>query len=159
MGTAYFYHLTDRRLEEVLPPLLERALAQDWRVAVRGGDADRLAALDEALWTRPADGFLPHGIEGSGREAEQPILLTTSPGAAANAPDCTFAVHGAGVHADEVAASARCGVVFDGADPGELAAARALWKSLAAAGAAAQYWAEADGRWEKRAETAPPGGA
>ena len=157
MGAAYFYHLTGRRLEDVLPTLLERALAQGWRVAVRGGDAERLAALDEALWVRPADGFLPHGIEGGGREAEQPVLLTTAPGAAANAPDCTFAVHGAGVDAREVAASARCGVVFDGTDDGELAAARALWKALAASGASAQYWAEADGRWEKRAESGPPG--
>ena len=159
MGAAYFYHLTDRRLEDVLPPLLERALGQGWRVAVRGGDAGRLAALDAALWARPADGFLPHGIEGAGREAEQPILLTTASGAAANAPDCTFAVHGAGVAAVEVASSARCAVVFDGTDPDELAAARALWKSLAASGASAQYWAEADGRWEKRAESPPAGAA
>lgn len=159
MGAAYFYHLTDRRLEDVLPTLLERATAQGWRVAVRGGDADRLAALDEALWTRPPDGFLPHGIEGGGREAEQPVLLTTAPGAPANGPDCTFAVYGAAVDAQEVATSARCAVVFDGRDPDELAVARALWKSLAASGAVAQYWAESGGRWEKRAESPPPGRA
>ena len=158
MGAAYFYHLTDRRLEEVLPALLERALAQGWRVAVRGVDAGRLLALDEALWTHPPDGFLPHGVEGGGRAAEQPVLLTTAAGGAANAPDCVFAVHGAEVAAEEVAARARCAVVFDGGDPGELAAARALWKRLTGAGAAAQYWAERGGRWEKRAES-PGGGA
>lgn len=158
MGAAFFYHLTDRRLEEVLPTLLERALAQGWRVAVRGTDGSRLAALDEALWTHPADGFLPHGIDGGDREAEQPVLLTAAAGRATNAPDCTFAVHGAGVTAEEVAASARCAVVFDGTDADELAAARSLWKSLAAAGAAAQYWAGEGGRWEKRAESLPAAG-
>ena len=158
MGAAYFYHLTDRRLEEVLPPLLERALAQGWRVAIRSPDAARLAALDEALWCVPEDGFLPHGMEGGGRDAEQPVLLTTAPGPAANAPDCTFAVHGAGLGAAEVAAASRCAVVFDGGDAEELSAARALWKSLAASGAPAQYWAQSGGRWEKRAESAGPGG-
>lgn len=156
MGAAYFYQLTDRRLEDVLPALLERSLAQGWRVAVRGTDPARLAGLDEALWTRPADGFLPHGIEGGGREAGQPVLLTVLAGRAANASDCTFAVHGAALEPGEVAASARCGVIFDGSDADELAAARGLWTALVGAGAAAQYWAEAGGRWEKRAESAAP---
>ena len=40
MGAAYFYHLTRRPLEAALPQLLERALAQGWRVAVRGTDPE-----------------------------------------------------------------------------------------------------------------------
>jgi len=32
LGAAYFYHLTHRRLEDALPMLVERSLAQGWRV-------------------------------------------------------------------------------------------------------------------------------
>ncbi len=66
MGAAYFYHLTQRPLELVLPQLLERALQQEWRIAVRGRDPAQMAWLDEALWLKPEDGFLPHGLVGGG---------------------------------------------------------------------------------------------
>jgi DNA polymerase-3 subunit chi len=46
-----FYHLTRRSLEEALPRLLEMSLARNWRVAVQTGDAARLKALDDHLWS------------------------------------------------------------------------------------------------------------
>ena len=150
MGEAYFYHLTRRRAEDVLPPLLERCLAQGWRVAVRGTDAARLDALDEALWLGPKDGFLPHGRAGGGHDARQPVLLTTE-GAAPNDPACVMALDGAEVSADEVARFARVCILFDGLDGDALSRARAQWTALTEAGAGARYWSEESGRWEEKA--------
>ncbi|MEP1962936.1 DNA polymerase III subunit chi [Tateyamaria sp.] len=151
MGAAYFYHLTRRPLEETLTMLLGKSLQAGWRVAVRGVDEGRLAWLDERLWTGESDAFLPHGVAGGAHDADQPVLLTT--GAAGNGATCVMSIDGARVSAEEVAALDRVCVLFDGDDPEALDVARAQWKALKDAGAAAQYWSEESGKWEKKAET------
>jgi DNA polymerase-3 subunit chi len=151
VGAAYFYHLTQRPLEATLPVLLEKALAQGWRVAVRGTDAEALATLDAALWMEPEDGFLPHGLAGGPHDADQPVLLTAGP-EAPNDPACLMAVHGAAVDAAEVARLERVCILFDGHDPVAVDTARDQWRRLTGAGCAAQYWSEETGRWEKKAE-------
>ena len=50
MGTAVFYHLIRAGLEDTLRMILTRAVAQGWRVFLRGTDAAALARLDEKLW-------------------------------------------------------------------------------------------------------------
>ena len=151
MGAVYFYQLTDRPLDVTLPMLLRKALEAGWRVAVRGRDPTRLAWLDERLWLGPEDGFLPHGLAGGPHDARQPVLLTT--GAATNAATCVMSVDGAAVSAEEVTALERVCVLFDGTDAAALETARGQWRALTAAGCAAQYWSEASGRWQKKAET------
>ncbi|AVO39507.1 DNA polymerase III subunit chi [Pukyongiella litopenaei] len=150
MGAVYFYHLTRQPLERTLPMLLGKARTAGWRVAVRGVNADRLAWLDDQLWLGPEDQFPAHGLAGGPHDADQPVLLTT--GAAANGAQCVMCIDGAGIGADEVAALDRACVLFDGNDPAALDRARAQWSALTGAGAAAQYWSEASGRWEKKAE-------
>lgn len=149
MGEVYFYHLTQRPLEATLRQLLEKSLAQPWRVAVRGRTDAMLARLDEQLWL--GEGFLPHGRAGGPHDADQPVLLTTGP--AGNAPDCLVSVEGAGITAEEVAAHRRSMILFDGHDPGAVEAARAQWRTLTRAGAAAKYWSEESGSWQKKAES------
>ena len=149
MGAAYFYHLTERPLETTLPVLITKALSAGWRVAVRGRDAESLERLDKLLWQ--GDGFLPHGMAGGEHDAEQPVLLTT--GAAENRATCLMSVGGADVSAEEVAAGERVCILFDGADPAAVEHARNQWKTLTGAKIAAQYWAEDEGRWVKRAES------
>ena len=151
MGAAYFYHLTRHPLEHTLPVLLGKARQAGWRVAVRGTDSARMAQLDETLWLGAEDGFLPHGLAGGPHDADQPILLTTSP-EAANAPDCLMTVDGAEVSAQEVGALARICILFDGNDGMALDRARVQWKSLTDAGCAAQYWSEESGRWEMKSK-------
>ena len=75
MGSAYFYHLTRRPLQETLPVLLQKARGAGWRIAVRGQMADRMSWLDEVLWQGSADSFLAHGLAGGPHDALQPILL------------------------------------------------------------------------------------
>lgn len=150
MGAVLFYHLTRRPLEHTLRQLVERALASGLRVAVRGPDEARLREIDDALWAVPEDGFLPHAVAGSGRDARQPVLLTTS--WAGNGATCLMSVHGAEVSAEEAAAMTRACILFDGRDAAALAQARGQWKRLTGAGAAAQYWSEGGGAWEMKAE-------
>ena len=151
MGEAYFYHLTQAPVETTLTTLLGKSLQAGWRVAVRGRSDAMLMRLDEQLWLRPEDGFLPHGRAGGPDDAVQPVLLTT--GEAGNAPNCLVSVEGAGVTADDVAGMERVMVLFDGHDPAELQTAREQWKALTGAGAVAKYWSEESGRWEMKAES------
>lgn len=151
MGAVYFYHLRQQPLEATLPALLGKALQAGWRVAIRGRDTVRLAALDEHLWLGPEDGFLPHGLAGGPQDADQPVLLTTGT-ACPNGALCVMAVDGADVSAEEVQALERVCILFDGRDEAAVQAARGQWKALTAAGCAAQYWSEEAGRWQKKAE-------
>ena len=151
MGAAYFYHLAQRPLEATLPVLLDKALAAGWRVAVRGPDAARLDWLDARLWLGPEDGFLPHGRAGGPHDAMQPVLLTTGTGHP-NGAVCVMAVDGAEVMPEEVQALERVCILFDGNDEAAKEAARGQWRALTGAGCAAQYWSEASGKWEKKAE-------
>ncbi|UWR24152.1 DNA polymerase III subunit chi [Sulfitobacter sp. S190] len=152
MGAAMFYHLTQRPLVDTLRMLLEKSLANGWRVAVRGTDTAALEQLDEALWLRPEDGFLPHGMAGGPHDAQQPVLMGTGD-ISANGAQCLMVVHAADVSAPEVAAFERVCILFDGHDEAALGHARSQWKTLTGAGASAQYWSEESGRWEKKAQS------
>lgn len=151
MGAAYFYHLTQRPLEVTLPLLLGKALQAGWRVAVRGRDSARLDWLDQKLWLGREDGFLPHGLAGGPHDADQPVLLTTG-AENPNGAVCVMAVDGAEVDPDEVRTLERVCILFDGNDTDAVNMARGQWKALTAAGCSAQYWSEAAGKWEKKAE-------
>ena len=152
MGEVFFYHLTQSPLEATLRQLLEKSLAQGWRVAVRGQSAALLDRLDGALWLGPEDGFLPHGRAGGPHDAQQPVLLTTD-AAAPNRPDCVVSVEGAPITAEEMGALSRAMIMFDGHDGAALATARAQWKALTGAGIKAKYWSEESGRWAMKAES------
>ena len=152
MGRALFYHLTRTPMETTLARLLEKALERDWRVVVRGTDAERMGWLDRKLWLGPEEAFLPHGLAGGPFDARQPVLLTTG----ADLPDgaaCLMAVDGAPVAAAEVAAAERVCILFDGDDALAVQQARGQWKALTGAGAGAEYWSEESGRWEKKAQS------
>ena len=151
MGAVFFYHLTQGSLDQTLPVLLEKARGSGWTIAVRGCDDNRMGWLDDRLWQGNKDSFLPHGLQGGPHDALQPILLTTGLDMI-NDPDCVMSVDGADVTSAEVDAMQRVCVLFDGNDPEAVQRARGQWKSLTDAGCSAQYWSEASGRWEKKAE-------
>jgi len=150
MGEAFFYHLTASPVEDTLTMLLGKCLGAGWRVAVRGTRDETLERLDQRLWTHPPDGFLPHGLAGGPHDSDQPVLLTTQPDLP-NAAQCVISIDGAPVEPGEVSALARVCIVFDGHDNMALERARAQWKAITRAGCVAQYWAQEDGRWRKKA--------
>lgn len=152
MTDVWFYHLERQPLDHVLSILLQRTLDRGWRACVEASSAERVAALDEALWTYDDASFLPHGIAGEGNPAEQPILLTDRPHNP-NGATIRFLVDGA----DPLAALAeseyeRVLLLFDGLDDEAVADARRRWSALKAAGHSVTYWQQdIDGRWDKRA--------
>jgi DNA polymerase III subunit chi len=144
-----FYHLERRRLEDVLPSLLEQALAEDVRVVVEAPSDELIEALDERLWTYADDSFLPHGLAREGAGESQPIFLTTGP-ENPNGAAWRVLVGGARVARALSDPPARLILIFDGADPEARAAARTEWAELKAAGHALSYWREDDaGRWQQ----------
>lgn len=153
MGAALFYHLTRRPLEATLPMLLDKARGAGWRVVVRGTSDERMRWLDDKLWLGPEEQFLPHGLAGSGFDADQPVLLTTGDDDAPNGAACLMALDGAVVTPEEVRGMERVCILFDGNDEPAVQRARGQWKALTGAGVAAQYWSEESGRWEKKAES------
>lgn len=148
MSEVFFYHLTQNPLEVTLRVLLEKSRQAGWRVLVRGRSDEMLDQLDQQLWLRPDDGFLPHGIAGGPHDAMQPILLSKG---TETGREALISVEGAEIAADEIAQLTRAMVLFDGHDPGAVETARAQWRNLTGAGVKAQYWSEETGRWEKKA--------
>ncbi len=147
---ALFYHITQSATDEVVAQLLPRALQRGWKVELRGPSADRMDWYDQRLWLGPDADFLPHGLAGGPHDALQPVLLTSTPGAAPR--EALMTIDGAEVAAGEVAPRERVWILFDGRDPMAVERARDQWRTLAAAGTPAQYWSEETGKWEMKAE-------
>lgn len=134
-----FYHLTASPLERVLPSVAEKVVAGGERLLVVAGP-DRLARLDELLWSYARDSFLPHGRE---QAESQPILLSAEPEAANGASNIALAD---GRWRDEALAFARAFYFFD--DAGR-EAARDAWRALKdRTGVEARYWKQDErGKW------------
>jgi DNA polymerase-3 subunit chi len=148
-----FYHLERGTLEDVLPGLVERTLARNWRALIKCESADRAAALDTLLWTYDDQSFLPHAQAGDGDPARQQVLLTVEDDNANNA-NVLFLVGGARPpdwRGDLARSFSRIVVLFDGRDPEALAAARELWPAAKAAQHEITYWKQSPaGKWEKQ---------
>lgn len=150
MAEVLFYHLTTTPLEQTLPEMLERALARGWRVILRCGSDAGLAAIDSMLWSWRADAFLPHGSAAIGHAERQPVYLTRGD-ENPNQANVLMLVDGGRARPAEMADFDRSCVIFDGADPRALDAARADWRAVTAAGLPAKYWAQDGGRWVRQA--------
>ncbi|WP_099866293.1 DNA polymerase III subunit chi [Pararhizobium haloflavum] len=149
MTDILFYHLTESRLEDAIPPLLEKSLERGWTVVVQAGNAERRDALDNHLWTYREASFLPHGLDGEPHAHLQPVLLTTGEGAA-NGATVRFLVDG--VSPPPLEGYERVVFMFDGHDQQQLDEARAQWKALKASGHGLTYWQQSSGgRWERKA--------
>ncbi len=151
MGAVYFYHLTETPLDQTLPMLVGKARGAGWRVLVRGRGEALLKRLDETLWAGHPTSFLPHGMAGGPHDAAQPVLLGID--TPADGFDCLMSIDGAAITPAEVGLSQRSCILFDGYDDAALNHARGQWKMLSDAGCQAQYWAQVDGSWVKKAES------
>ena len=66
---------------------------------------------------------------------------------------CLMAVDGAEVGLEEARAFERVCLLFEGADPAAVEAARGQWRRLTEGGVPAVYWSEESGSWAKKAES------
>jgi DNA polymerase-3 subunit chi len=145
-----FYHLTRTALEPALGRLLERVLASGQRAVVVASSAERVEALNRALWTFGRDSFLPHGTRDDGFAEDQPVFLTDR----ADYPNgATVLVLVDGAEFEPPAQFTRCLYLFEGNDEGALAQARALWRRLQEGGAALTYWQQTERGWHKAMAT------
>jgi DNA polymerase-3 subunit chi len=149
MTEVLFYHLTESKLEDALPPLLDKSVERGWRVAVQMKETARRDLLDAHLWTFREDSFLPHGTDDSDLAQSQPVLLTVS-SENANAATVRFVIDGA--EPPSVDAYERVVFMFDGYDQEQVEGARTQWKKLKGEGHSLTYWQQTpEGRWEKKA--------
>jgi DNA polymerase-3 subunit chi len=148
MTDFLFYQLLSQPLEIALPRLIEKSREKGWRVIVQALTRERLAALDERLWTYEDASFLPHAIDDEGEATNQPVLLTTGP-LNANGAQIRFLTDGAPIP-DDAASYERIALLFDGNDTEAVTAAREAWRSVKDRGLNATYWRQnAQGAWEK----------
>jgi len=148
LAEVLFYHLESQSLETVLPSLLEKTLERGWKAVIEVGSEERLTALESHLWTYRDDAFLPHGQQGAGHEARQPILLTTT-GENGNDADVRFFVDRAVPQTAD--GYTRIVFMFSGHDADAITEAREAWKRLRD-GADVTYWQQDQaGRWSRKA--------
>ncbi|MDL2399928.1 DNA polymerase III subunit chi [Rhizobium mayense] len=149
MTDVLFYHLTESKLEDALPPLIDKSVERGWQVAIQTREPARRDSLDAHLWTHREDSFLPHGTDESEMPDKQPVLLTVSPDNP-NRAIVRFFVDGA--EASGIETYQRVVFMFDGYDQEQLEGTRAQWKKLKGEGHNLTYWQQTqDGRWEKKA--------
>jgi DNA polymerase III subunit chi len=150
MTEILFYQLNGQKLEQVLPPLIQRSLERGWRVVVQASSDERVEALDAHLWTWRDDAFLPHATWREAEAAEQPVLLTVN-AENPNGAVVRFLVDGAALPSDATAYQ-RLVLLFDGDDPEALETARARWVHVKNQGFDVTYWrTDENGRWQRQA--------
>ena len=141
-----FYQLAGTPPEQVIASLAEKVLGARGRLLVVGSDEAQLARLDRMLWDIEPTDFLPHGIAGGSNDAQQPVLLSTTPDAPNLARNILIAD---GEWRDAALAYDRAFYLFDAAT---LDGARLAWKLLAGRdGVERNYWGHEDGRWVRKA--------
>jgi len=144
-----FYHLTESRLDDTLPGLVERSLQRGWRATIQFATEERRDAIDALLWSWSDSSFIGHGSERDKWPEEQPVFLTTgitNP----NDSQVRFCVESA--QCPDPENYERLVIMFDGHDADQLAGARQEWKVLKDKGHMLTYWQQTpDRRWEKKA--------
>ena len=154
MTEIWFYHLMRQSLEIVLPQLLEKSLEKGWHAVVQARSEERLAVLDDWLWTYSEASFLAHGRAADGDGKLQPVYLTAGP-ENPNGAALRIFIEGADIGPalrEANAAYSRVIALFNGHQEEELAQTRVQWKALKEQGYAVTYWQQAEnGRWEKKA--------
>ncbi|MEM6461943.1 MAG: DNA polymerase III subunit chi [Pseudomonadota bacterium] len=149
MTDILFYHLTESRLEDALPALLEKSLERGWRVVVQTGSEERRDSLDQHLWTYRDESFLPHSTDMADQPESQPVVICASD-TNLNSAQVRFLVDGA--VPKNVEEYERAVVMFDGHDQSQVEAARNHWKKLSEGGHSVTYWQQnRDRKWEKKA--------
>lgn len=143
-----FYHLTRSGLDQALPQLLTKTMQAGKRALVVLGSDQRVASIDDLLWTFDKSSWLPHGGTKTENPADHPILLSTDD---TNTNQATFLFLADGGTSDRVADYERCFEIFDGHDDDVVAAARARWKTYKDADHTLTYWQQTERGWENKA--------
>ena len=107
-------------------------------------------AMDEALWTRDPDSWIPHGLDdGDGVSHAQTWIMSTPEGNPI-AAEFLFLLHGA--ERADMTSFERVFNLFDGRSDAQVAQARTQWQEWRKdSDLEMRYFAQDDeGKWEKR---------
>lgn len=152
-----FYHLQRTMLEQALPKLLEKVLQSRQRAVVMAGSVERVAFLDQLLWTCEPESWIPHGAARDGDASLQPIYLTAED---ENPNNAKILLLTDGVVSARLTDFERCLTLFDGNDEMAVQAARDLWKEWKSLGYDLTYYQQTDrGGWQEKARANAPDGA
>jgi DNA polymerase-3 subunit chi len=149
MPELWFYHLERESALTLLPQLLRRGLERSLRLCVETITLELATHWSDHLWAHEDASFLPHGVEGDKRSANQPIWLTNR-NANPNGSTFRFFVDGAIPSAQwlaDEAALRRASVLFEGTNEQSLQAARFLWREARNAGIIVRYQRQNGGQW------------
>ena len=151
MTRVDFYHLQQKSLEDVLPPLLQKAYSTGKRIKIKTPNEERTEYINSLLWTFNDESFLPHGSKKDGFAEHQPIWLSSAE-ENANSAVYLFLVDGAEENAENLQNYERVFNIFDGKSADALQQARRLWKEYKNTGCEVNYWQQNNvGKWEQKA--------
>lgn len=149
MAEILFYHLTESKLDDALPGLVERSVERGWRVVVQSQTDERRDAIDVLLWNWSDVSFIAHGTDQEPHPERQPVLLTTTQDNP-NQATVRFLVEGSDI--DNASDYERLVVMFDGHDSEQVELARSQWKKFKQDDHNLTYWQQnSDRRWERKA--------
>ena len=139
-----FWQVTHDPIPKVVALIAKRALGQGERVLVVAADPKQRAAISRALWEGGPESFLAHGEADAPGADRQPILLSAEP-QPLNA--ASYLILADGTFRD-CPGFARVFLLF----PPDLAPqARQAWRAQdGREGVERSYYAQENGRWEKK---------
>ena len=144
----WFYHLESMAIEGLLPGLLEKTQAKGWRTLVKL-PSDKLADMDEYLWTFQDSSFLPHARDDEPLSELQPITLSASADKVDN-HQAVVLIDGTDIA--DMNGVERCIIMINGRSEADVKRERERWKRLKDDGAVLSYYQQnARGGWDKKA--------
>ncbi|WP_019219663.1 DNA polymerase III subunit chi [Bartonella florencae] len=143
-----FYHLTQSKLGDILPRLVERALVRFSKVTIQCVSEEQRDAIDMRLWVYSDEAFIGHGTQCDQYPNLQPVFLTTGQ-ENPNDSKIRFLIEGA--VCSDIEAYQRLVVIFDGQNDDQLNFARVQWKKYKMENHHLTYWQQTEDRcWEKQ---------
>ncbi len=131
----------------MLPRFLEKLFAQNLRTVVRVQSPERLAVLDNLLWTYHPSSFLPHGVK---EPEEQPIWLTDMCDESAGFQALVLLD---GVENATLKGYEKCFYFFDGNDPIASRKAKGYWNHLKKNSNNLRFWTQTEkGAWKSEVD-------
>jgi len=137
-----FYHLTRDPADKLVPMLASKSLEVGKRLLLVAEDEARRTALSDCLWSAEPASFLAHDFGGSGRDSDQPVLISEQ---CEPANGASYIILSDGLWRDEALAFERAFFLFSAE---QIDHARSVWRQLSADEAVTpRYWKQDGGRW------------
>ena len=148
MTAVRFYHLQSQNLDQVLPPILEKAYGQNHKIVVRMENNKEVERMAAHLWAYREREFLPHGTKKDGHADQQPIWITDKE---ENPNNADVLILTQGTSSENMKDYALCCEIFDGHNHDAVQSARAKWKEYKDQDFDVTYWYQSEtGKWDQK---------